>query len=91
MSRSSDPVSLEILWTRLVTIVHEAAALLVRASFSTISRASKDLACLLLDAEAIRLPSRAGVCHPSSAAFLTLFGTLWASSPRKLWSQAMSL
>lgn len=44
-----DPVSLEILWTRLVSVVDEAAAALVRASFSTIVRESNDYAAVLLD------------------------------------------
>jgi N-methylhydantoinase B len=39
-----DPISLEILWTRLVSLVDEAAAPLVRTSFSTIVRESNDYA-----------------------------------------------
>jgi N-methylhydantoinase B len=31
-----DPVRLELLWTRLVSIVDEAAAALLRSSFSTV-------------------------------------------------------
>src|SRR5512146_3031618 len=49
--RHFDPVSLQILWSRLVAIVDEAAATLVRTSFSTIVRESNDYACVLLDAE----------------------------------------
>ena len=45
-----DPVSLEILWTRLVGIVDEAAATFVRASFSTLVRESNDYAVVLADA-----------------------------------------
>ncbi len=44
-----DPVSLEILWTRLVSLVDEAAATLVRTSFSSIVRESNDYAVVLLD------------------------------------------
>ena len=44
-----DPISLEILWTRLVSLVDEAAATLVRTSFSTIVRESNDYAVVLLD------------------------------------------
>lgn len=44
-----DPISLEILWNRLVAITDEAAATLIRTSFSTIVRESLDFACVLLD------------------------------------------
>lgn len=47
---SFDPVTLELLWTRLVSIVDEAAAALLRTSFSTIVRESHDFACVLTDA-----------------------------------------
>lgn len=47
---SFDPISLEILWNRLVAITDEAAATLIRTSFSTIVRESLDFACVLLDA-----------------------------------------
>lgn len=51
MSRSYDPITLEILWSRLVAIVDETAATLVRTSFSTVVRESNDYCCILLDAE----------------------------------------
>jgi len=44
-----DPIELEILWNRLIAIVDEAAAALVRTSFSTVVRESNDFACALLD------------------------------------------
>lgn len=44
-----DPVSLEIMWGRLVAIADEAAATLVRTAFSTIVYESNDYACILLD------------------------------------------
>lgn len=50
MTRPFDPVTLELLWTRLVSIVDEAAAALLRTSFSTIVRESHDFACVLTDA-----------------------------------------
>jgi N-methylhydantoinase B len=43
-------VSLEMIWTRLISIVDEAAAALVRTSFSTIVRESNDFACVITDA-----------------------------------------
>ena len=44
-----DPVTLEVLWTRLTAVVDEAATGLVRTSFSTIVRESNDFACVLMD------------------------------------------
>lgn len=53
MARGSNdlmnPVDLEICWSRLIAIVDEAAAALVRTSFSTVVRESNDFACVLLD------------------------------------------
>jgi N-methylhydantoinase B len=51
MSSLFDPVSLEIVWSRLIAIADEAAAALRRAAFSTVARESNDLACALLDAK----------------------------------------
>ena len=45
-----DPISIEILWTRLVSVVDEAALTLHRTSFSTVVRESHDYTCMLLDA-----------------------------------------
>jgi N-methylhydantoinase B len=80
MSRVFDPISLEILWNRLITIVDEAAATLVRASFSTISRESNDLACLLLDSRGYSLaqsswsvPSFLGCIPRTVRYFLDIF------------------
>ena len=50
-----DPVTLEVLWTRLISTVDEAAAALVRSSFSTVVRESNDFACVLTDARGYSL------------------------------------
>ena len=47
---SFDSATLEVLWTRLVSIVDEAAAALVRTSFSTVVRDSHDFSCVITDA-----------------------------------------
>ena len=49
MTDHFDPITLEILWSRLIAIADEAAATLVRTSFSTILRESNDYACGILD------------------------------------------
>ena len=44
-----DPVTLEILWSRLISIADEAATGLLRTAFSTIVRESNDFATVLMD------------------------------------------
>jgi len=46
-----DPVTLEILWSRMTSIVDEAAANFVRTSFSTLVREANDYAVVLTDAK----------------------------------------
>jgi N-methylhydantoinase B len=47
---SFDAVEMAIHWSRLIAIVDQAAAALVRTSFSTVIRESNDFACVLFDA-----------------------------------------
>jgi N-methylhydantoinase B len=44
-----DAVTLQVLWTRLITIVNEAAAALARTSFSTLVREAYDYSCIITD------------------------------------------
>ncbi len=46
-----DAVTLEVLWTRLISTVDEAAKALRRTSFSTLVNESNDFACVITDAE----------------------------------------
>jgi N-methylhydantoinase B len=48
LGTSFDPITLEILWRRLISIADEAAVTLYRSSFSTVVRESHDYTCLLL-------------------------------------------
>ena len=47
---SFDAVRLEVIWSRLISIVDEAAKAIVRTSFSTLSNEANDFACVLTDA-----------------------------------------
>ena len=47
--RELDPITLEILWNRLISIADQSATTLVRTSFSTIVRECNDYACVLMD------------------------------------------
>ena len=46
---SFDAATLQVLWTRLIACVDEAAAALVRTSFSTLVRESHDFSCVITD------------------------------------------
>ncbi|MBI1734943.1 MAG: hydantoinase B/oxoprolinase family protein [Candidatus Rokubacteria bacterium] len=69
MTRGFDPFVLEILWNRLVSIVDEAAATLVRTSFSTVVRESYDFSCVLTD-------RRGNSLAQASASIPSFIGTL---------------
>ena len=55
-----DAVTLEILWTRIISIVDEAAKAIVRTSFSTLSNEANDFACVLTDARGCALAQNSG-------------------------------
>jgi N-methylhydantoinase B len=44
-----DPITLEILWQRLITILNEVDQIIVRTTFSTILSEGRDFACVLTD------------------------------------------
>ncbi len=52
MSAAFDPVSLEIMWSRLISITEECWATIWRTAFSTIIGEAQDFGCELLDAQA---------------------------------------
>ena len=72
MSGHLDPVTLEILWTRLISAVDEASAAFVRTSFSTLVREANDYAVVLTDAEGRSLAQ-------SSMSIPSFIGTLPAT------------
>jgi N-methylhydantoinase B len=45
MQKEFDPILLEVMWNRLISIVNEQAAALIRSSFTTIVREVEDLSC----------------------------------------------
>jgi N-methylhydantoinase B len=80
-----DTFMVEVLWTRLVAIADEAAAALVRTSFSPIVRESKDFACVMMDSNGRSLaqntstvPSFVGTLPRTMKHFLARF-------PRETW------
>ena len=67
-----DAVTLEVLWTRIISIVDEAAKAIVRTSFSTLSNEANDFACMLTDA-------RGGALAQNSGSIPSFIGTLPAT------------
>src|SRR6266550_8505396 len=55
-----DPITLEVLWSRLITIADEAATALVRTAFSTIVRESNDFSLVLTDAQGDSVAENSG-------------------------------
>src|SRR3984893_9331426 len=49
MAVSIDPIALEVLWSRLLSVTNEQQAALMRTAFSTVVRESQDLACGVFD------------------------------------------
>ncbi|HZU66933.1 MAG TPA: hydantoinase B/oxoprolinase family protein [Ktedonobacteraceae bacterium] len=49
MRNTLDPITLEVLWNRLLAVVNEQQVTLMRTAFSTIVRESQDLACGVFD------------------------------------------
>src|SRR2546426_8645927 len=60
MTTPFDAVTLEVLWTRIISIVDEAAKAIVCTSFSTLSNEANDFACMLTDARGYALAQNTG-------------------------------
>ncbi|HKX02265.1 MAG TPA: hydantoinase B/oxoprolinase family protein [Methylomirabilota bacterium] len=60
MTAAFDAITLEVLWTRLISVVDEAAKAIVRTSFSTLSNEANDFACVLTDARGHALAQNSG-------------------------------
>ncbi len=77
---SYDPVTIEILWTRLISIVDEAAATFERTCFSNLVRESNDYCVVLTDAKGrslaqntIAIPSFIGTLPTTVRHFIARF------------------
>ena len=59
-SRATDPIFLEVFWTRVRSIADEAAKLIVRTSFSTLSTEANDFAVVITDSQGRALAENSG-------------------------------
>lgn len=57
---AADPIFLEVFWTRIRSIANEAAKLIVRTSFSTLSSEANDFAVVVTDAQGRTLSENSG-------------------------------
>lgn len=80
--QAADPIFLEVFWTRLRSVVNEAAKLIVRTSFSTLSSEANDFAVVMTDSRgqtisenAGAIPSFIGTLGNTVRAMIETFGT----------------
>ncbi|MBP6020578.1 MAG: hydantoinase B/oxoprolinase family protein [Burkholderiaceae bacterium] len=80
MNDRIDPFLLEIIWTRLTSIVDEAAATFVRTAFSSLAREANDFAVVITDADgramaqsSVSIPSFTGTVPTTIKHFLKRF------------------
>ncbi|WP_229722840.1 hydantoinase B/oxoprolinase family protein [Xylophilus rhododendri] len=57
---AADPIFLEVFWTRLRSVVNEAAKLIIRTSFSTLSSEANDFAVVVTDSAGRALSENSG-------------------------------
>ena len=64
MSAPFDNITIEVLWSKLISMLDEAATTLVRAAFSPVVREANDFACVLTDPQGNSL-GQSGLSAPS--------------------------
>jgi len=60
ITAAADPIFLEVFWTRVRSVVNEAAKLIVRTSFSTLSTEANDFAVVVTDSQGRSLAENSG-------------------------------
>lgn len=85
MRNDFDPITLEILWSRLISIADESAAALLRTSFSTIVRESNDFATVLMDANGDSLSENTGGIASFNGILPRTLKHFLARFPRETW------
>ncbi|HEX16623.1 MAG TPA: hydantoinase B/oxoprolinase family protein [Deltaproteobacteria bacterium] len=71
MGRKFDPITLEILWRRLISIVDEADASVARTAFSSLLRDAHDYTCMFTDRHGREL-AQGTFCTPGQAGAMSL-------------------
>ncbi len=78
MGKKFDPITLEILWRRLISIVDEADASVARTAFSSLLRDAHDYTCIFTDAKG-QLVAQGTFCTPGQAGAMTLGVKKWTN------------
>ena len=78
MVQKFDPITLEILWRRLISIVDEADASVSRTAFSSLLRDAHDYTCIFTDEQG-RLLAQGTFCTPGQAGAMTLGTKKWVT------------
>ncbi len=71
MPQKFDPITLEILWRRLISIVDEADASVARTAFSSLLRDAHDYTCMFTDSRGNELV-QGTFCTPGQAGAMAL-------------------
>ncbi|MGO9119766.1 MAG: hydantoinase B/oxoprolinase family protein [Desulfomonilaceae bacterium] len=71
MPHKFDPITLEILWRRLISIVDEADASVARTAFSSLLRDAHDYTCMFTDSQGNELV-QGTLCTPGQAGAMSL-------------------
>ena len=71
MARGFDPIQIEILWRRLISIVDEADASVARTAFSSLLRDAHDYTCMFTDSHG-REMAQGTLCTPGQAGAMSL-------------------
>lgn len=82
-----DPITLEIFWSRLISIADEAAAALLRTSFSTIVRESNDFATVLMDENGDSLSENTGGIASFNGILPRTLKQLLQRFPKETWRE----
>lgn len=80
-----DPISLEIYWSRLISIADEAATSLVRTAFSTIVRESNDYATVIMDRNGDSISENTGGIASFSCILPRTTKAFLAKYPAETW------
>ncbi len=85
MPKKFDPITLEILWRRLISIVDEADAAVARTAFSSLLRDAHDYTCMFTDSRGNELV-QGTFCTPGQAGAMALgVKKIIHSFPREGW------
>jgi N-methylhydantoinase B len=76
MVQKFDPITLEILWRRIISIVDEADASVSRTAFSSLLRDAHDYTCIFTDREG-RLLAQGTFCTPGQAGAMAVGIKKW--------------